>query len=832
MPDDLTHTFGSANNDDHEPSPRLESPPGYELLDEIGRGGMGVVYRARDISLTRDVAVKLLSTRYSAGSLAAQRFLGEARITGQLQHPAIPAVHQVGTLADGRPFLAMKLIKGSTLETILNHRTDLSAERGRMLAIFEALCQAVGYAHAHQVIHRDLKPANVMVGAYGEVQVMDWGLAKILGEESAASEDALGAEQTRAFTEIHSTPEAGSPTQPGSIVGTPAYIPPEQALGEIDKVNARSDVFGLGAILAVILTGKPPYVGDTSESVRVRAARGKLDECFARLDSTGAEPELVALCKKCLAFDPADRPVDAGAVVAAVAGLRAAADERARRAELQRAQSQIKFAEERKRRRITAALASALLALVVVGGLAMALWWYERSTAIREAEAALVEAASHRDAGRWSDARVALERAVVRLGTRGPEDLRARVKQARLDHDLVAELDAIWMSQSETVTGKKSDAKGTSERYAQAFRNYGIDVEQQSPEVTGNVLAQSAVRDILLAGLHDWMRLASTGDQGRLSAILENADNDSWRHAFRTAALANDVPSLKELSTRSGAVSQPPVLQFWLASALQSAGVVNEAQALLRYGQQQHPEDFWLNFQLGMVLTFGKEKAINSLERPEQDAVGYFRAAVAIRPASAIAHNYLGVSLGRTRQLDSALMEFRTACKLDPTYAVPHSNLGLALSYKGDVEGAVTEYRQAIKLDSSYALAHNNLANLLSTCKDPQFHDPLQAVMEARRAVELKPDSGMYWNTLGEAYHSAGQWEQAIVALEKSIALKTNGDSEDFFFLAMSHWHLGHKVEALASYQKGIDWMEKNDPKNNELLHFRADAAKLLGVKE
>src|SRR5262249_46839177 len=195
------------------------------------------------------------------GSAAAHRSLRGRRTPGQLQHPGTPAVHQVGTLADGRPFLAMKLIKGSTLEAILKHRTDAAAERGRLLAIFEAVCQAVGYAHAHRVIHRDLKPANVMVGAFGEVQVMDWGLAKVLGEETPATVEALAAEQTRAWTQVSPTPEAGSHTQAGSLVGTPAFIPPEQAGGEIERVNERADVFGLGALLCVILTGKPPYVG-------------------------------------------------------------------------------------------------------------------------------------------------------------------------------------------------------------------------------------------------------------------------------------------------------------------------------------------------------------------------------------------------------------------------------------------------------------------------------------------------------------------------------------------------------------------------------------------
>src|SRR5262249_44321139 len=222
----------------------------------------------------------------------------EARVTGQLQHPGIPTVHQVGTLSDGRPFLAMKLIKGSTLAAILKQRPDLAADRGRLLAIFEAVCQAVGYGHSHRVIHRALKPGNVMVGAFGEVQVMDWGLAKVLGEETSAIAEALPAEQTRAWTQVSPTPETGSHTQPGSVVGTPAFIAPEQAVGQLERVNERADVFGLGALLAVILTGQPPYLGGTSESVRVQAGRGKLGDRLAPLGAPGAGPALGAPWQK------------------------------------------------------------------------------------------------------------------------------------------------------------------------------------------------------------------------------------------------------------------------------------------------------------------------------------------------------------------------------------------------------------------------------------------------------------------------------------------------------------------------------------------------------
>jgi serine/threonine protein kinase len=173
-----TRSVGEATNDPDSSSAQPISanlpsgPSGYELLDEIGRGGMGIVYRGRDVALSRDVAVKLLQDRYALTSLVARRFVDEAKITGQLQHPGIPPVHEVGELPDGRPFLVMKLIKGRTLADLI---ADGSENRGSLIAVFEQVCQAVAYAHNHGVVHRDLKPANVMVGAFGEVQVMDWG---------------------------------------------------------------------------------------------------------------------------------------------------------------------------------------------------------------------------------------------------------------------------------------------------------------------------------------------------------------------------------------------------------------------------------------------------------------------------------------------------------------------------------------------------------------------------------------------------------------------------------------------------------------------------------
>jgi WD40 repeat protein/tetratricopeptide (TPR) repeat protein len=364
----------------------------YVLHEEIARGGMGVIYRATDTTLDREVAVKVLRERLDASAGAARRFVDEARIAGQLQHPGIPSVHDLGTLPDGRPFLAMKLVKGRTLAVELKERSSPADERGRFLAIFEGICQALGYAHAHNVIHRDLKPANVMVGAFGEVQIMDWGLAKVL----ASGGRQTAAEETSGATEIRTSRDTdGSETQAGSVLGTPAYMPPEQAIGAIDRIDARSDVFGLGGLLLVILTGRPPFVADSSEATRQLAARAKLEEAFAALDVCGAEPELVALCKRCLSVEQADRPADAGAVAQAVAALRAAAEERARQAELDRVRSE----EQRKRRRVQWTLALSVFGLVAVAafGVALTFFWQSAERAKETAETARDVAKSARE---------------------------------------------------------------------------------------------------------------------------------------------------------------------------------------------------------------------------------------------------------------------------------------------------------------------------------------------------------------------------------------------------------------------------------------------------
>src|SRR5262249_43788950 len=160
-----------------------------------------------------------------------------------LQHPGIPPVHDRGELPDGRPFFAMKLIQGHTLADLLKERPTLAHDLPRFLAVFEHLCQTVAYAHSRGILHRDLKPANVMVGPFGEVQVMDWGLAKVLGS-TRAPETAIQPEEASTIATVR-TASADPSTQAGAVMGTPAFMAPEQARGEVHHLDERADVFGL-----------------------------------------------------------------------------------------------------------------------------------------------------------------------------------------------------------------------------------------------------------------------------------------------------------------------------------------------------------------------------------------------------------------------------------------------------------------------------------------------------------------------------------------------------------------------------------------------------------
>jgi hypothetical protein len=227
----------------------------YRVGPFLARGGMGEVVRVLDTDFDRPLALKVLQQQFCGQAALEERFVREARLTGQLQHPGIPPVQELGRLPDGRPYFIMKLVKGHDLHTLLHQRVSVLDKQSYFLGVFEQVSRTVAFAHARGVIHRDLKPGNVMVGKFGEVQVMDWGLAKVLTTDAPRA--APTAEPEEPPTVVPNTPLAAGATQ--GAVGTPTYMAPEQARGE--DVDLRCDVFGLGGILCTILTGKPPFLG-------------------------------------------------------------------------------------------------------------------------------------------------------------------------------------------------------------------------------------------------------------------------------------------------------------------------------------------------------------------------------------------------------------------------------------------------------------------------------------------------------------------------------------------------------------------------------------------
>jgi serine/threonine protein kinase/tetratricopeptide (TPR) repeat protein len=405
----------------------------YEIHEEVGRGGMGLVFRAKDKHLQRDVALKIISPNRLYDCSYVDRFIEEAQISGQLQHPSIVPVYDIGKLDSGHLFFTMKLIKGETLANLLRKRASTSDSLDHWLGIFLQICQAVAFAHSKQVIHRDLKPSNVMVGRFGEVNVMDWGLAKIQSSnvnnrlrDQIATElaelskiDPAGG-NSQGIISVHPTIESmirddsdatsiesihqqrysiiqtirhgmdaesqscslvpsefDDRTQEGCVVGTTAYMPPEQASGQNEKVDFRSDVFSLGAILCEILTGSPPYVADTRADTLNMAISGSIENASLRIEQSQVHMDVKELAKDCLNPDQEKRPLSAVLLTKRLEEITSQTKERIRTAERENAATAARLeesartylAERRNQRTILLACVLAIgLIFVLIGG--------------------------------------------------------------------------------------------------------------------------------------------------------------------------------------------------------------------------------------------------------------------------------------------------------------------------------------------------------------------------------------------------------------------------------------------------------------------------------
>ena len=796
----------------------------YQLIGELARGGMGAIFQGRDLDLGRDLAVKVIREEHRDHPEMIRRFVEEAQIGGQLQHPGIVPVHELGRLPDGRLFIAMKLVRGRTLAALLATRRGPDEDRTRFLSVFEQVCQTMAYAHARGVIHRDLKPSNIMVGSFGEVQVMDWGLAKVLDQGGVADEEKaiLGSGDIAAVWTLRSG-SAAMESRAGSVLGTPSYMAPEQARGALDTLDERADVFALGSILCEILTGQPAFAGEGGVELYRKAERADLSDAMARLDSCDADAELVNLARSCLAAVAKHRTRDAGMVVTGLTAYLRSVEGRLREAELAQARAETRVGGERRRRLLTMALAASVLTTALIS--AAAWGWMERERRLREGtlraavDGALAEASKKRESARasggdpipWVEAIEAARRAESVLGEHPGKGLRERVHAflanlvrerdaaaaAEKDRRIVERLAAIHNDFGVHNDDAKSDAE-----YAAAFRSYGVDLDELDPVEAGLVLAASPAAADLASALDRWAflrrgrMLHNRQGANRLVAAAKTADPDPWRNALRDTlgrmegGPARRLETLERLAATADVERLPVASVTRLATSLAFLGRRDQAISLLRRAQASHRDDFWVNADLGRDLMLSG--------RPEE-AVRFFAVAASVRPKSGVALDGLGKSLLLSGQPTEAADVFGELKRLRPDDALARVALGSALLALGHPDEAAAQFAGAKRQKPDDWMVRDQIALAYS-----ERGEWTAAVEEQSEAVRRFPRSAVAHKALAHALQSSGRIEEAVAEFREAVRLEPRLSSGSLF--------LGRALIETGDYQEALDTLARVDP--------------------
>ena len=653
------------------PDGRLPQISGYEIQAILGRGGMGIVYKARHLRLSRAVALKMLQAGAYAGSHERARFQREAQVVAGLRHANIVQVYDVGD-HDGCPFFTMELLEGGSLVQALAGTPQPARQ---VAALVVMLAEAVQVAHQAGIVHRDLKPGNILLTAEGTPKVADFGLARHFEGEAAL-------------------------TLSGTRMGTPSYMAPEQVVGKAGTTGPATDIYALGALLYEMLTGRPPFRGETATETERQVVQ---DEPVSpsRLN-TKVPRDLETICLKCLSKEPHRRYASAAAI----------ADDLRRFMEGRPIKARpVGWGERSWRwcRRNPMAAALLVTALALVGLTSGGVVWLVQQRARHDAEVrndvgtAVAQAERLRNGFHFREARESLEHVRQRLEPAGLDDLRRQVEQAQAELNLAERL-AVARIKAATLAGGKDGLAAVEPLYVSAFAEAELGRAGDDSKVVAARVRDSALSAELIAALDDWASI--TADRGRrewLLAVASEADQNPARNRLRQPELWRDGARLTQIAQEPSGAEVSPQLAIALdRAALQSGG---DVIPLLTAVQARYPQDFWINFGLGGRL---------GQARRWDEALGYFRAALAVRPEVSVAHNNLGEVLYAKDRRKEAIGLFKEALRLDPNSIAAHNSLGSALLTEGQLEEAIDHFQQALRLNPKLAVSQVGLSATIS----------------------------------------------------------------------------------------------------------------------
>ncbi|MGF1579493.1 MAG: tetratricopeptide repeat protein [Gemmataceae bacterium] len=786
---------GTVNGLSSSSRPAWPKIPGYEIVGVIGRGGMGVIYRARQIDADRIVALKTILAGEHADREAQKRFRNEVFAIARLRHPGIIEIYDVGK-HDGQPYFSMELCAAGSLDKYLS-ATPVPAKEAAELVRDVGL--AIQAAHEATVIHRDLKPANILLTprpgesvSYAEearpplssfvARVTDFGLAKKLDDVTL--------------------------TRTGLIMGTPSYMSPEQAQSE-KELSPLSDVYSLGAILYECLTGRPPFKGATSVETVYQVTTK--EPVAPRQLQPSTPRDMETICLKCLQKDPTRRYHSARELAEDLQRFLDGQPILARR--VGRIERTVKLV---KRNPVVASFTvfSVVAIFVILGGL---LWQSQTETARAKAETARIKAEAEvhrieqtqqyrqkrnreevitliaqtqkalRD-GKGQLAETNLRQLEKRIEEGGAKDLRELVTRCHLECQTFLKLRAIdrghWLR-----LGKRISRKDVLKQVKLAFSEFGISPGVTPTQKAARMIREASIREQLLASLEFWF-LFDRRHLG-LKSILTAVDPDPFRESVRKFGYSEALRQWKAKYT-TGPPSPPP----WFAVSHGLDGRIAQADRmrLLLSAYSAHPDN------LSLLRELGHERGADD-PKTAQERVGWCRAAIAVAPQDPVAWNNLGVALSNLKEYsgakqaylkalsfapkevaihnnlgnnlilqrdwDEAIEWFRKAIQLNPRVGQLYNGLGTALRRKGDIDGALVAFQQAVRLRPKYPEAHMNLGILWA--KDKK--DFARAIPAYRNAIRFKLKDPEVYLELGTALGQQEEWYEAIKVLKTAIRL-------------------------------------------------------------